>query len=62
VRVNQEQSTEWEQERLDFGKEICELKEHNERLTSELNTKSMTVDKLKNKVRLHLPRLHDESV
>jgi len=48
---DQEQAGEWEQERLDFSKEVSELKEQNERLASELNTKSMTVDKLKNKVR-----------
>jgi len=47
----QEQSAEWEQERLDLSSEISKLKEHNERLSSELNIRSMTVDKLKNKVR-----------
>jgi len=49
--INQEQAGEWERERVEFDKEIGELKEDNERLTSELNTRSLTVDKLKNKVR-----------
>jgi len=46
----QEQAGEWEQERLELNNEISKLTEHNERLTSELNTRSLTVDKLKNKV------------
>jgi len=47
---NQEQAGEWEQERLELNSEISKLTEQNERLTSELNTRSLTVDKLKNKV------------
>ena len=50
--AKQEQAGEWEQERSELSKEIGELKEHNERLVSELSTKSMTTDELKNKVGL----------
>jgi len=46
----QEQAGEWEQERSELSSEIGQLKEQNERLSGELGVKSLTVDKLKNKV------------
>jgi len=58
VCCRQEQAGEWEHERLNFDKKISELREQNEQLTSELNNRTMTIEKLKNKVYdPHVPRL-----
>ena len=46
----QEQAGDWEQERADLTSEMNTLKERNDQLTSELNLRSLAVEKLKNKV------------
>jgi len=50
VHCYQEQAGDWEQERADLTSEMNTLKERNDQLTSELNLRSLAVEKLKNKV------------